>query len=294
MSLVYARLQSFMSLSMVIKRSAVYILSLSILVAAAAIPESNDVPRNPHWMPIIYDQDVLAPVPGHRLARLMVEGEKLSDTYKEPFPKPPNASQVWAYPLQYPWRPLHETRPGRKNHQLWNKDMEHAYCVHVNPAYRQPTTPFVNFLGSNCSDILRAQLPFDPIPEDLKLRQRLRYECRVDNPDANSSRLTDYEYNLHMENYRWDEGEHCRAGCETCFDAMEEYGAEGAWCARSVKRATCQMALIKKTETHRWNTQEPWADRFVYYGDDVENSKRVPAGMLQNFDPGQTYYLPDG
>ena len=32
----------------------------------------------------------------------------------------------------------------------------------------------------------------------------------------------------------WDRTEHCRAGCETCFDAMAEFGAEQAVCRRRV------------------------------------------------------------
>ena len=42
----------------------------------------------------------------------------------------------------------------------------------------------------------------------------------------------------------WKYLEHCRAGCETCFDAMAEFGAEQAVCRRKKGQSTCAAGLV--------------------------------------------------
>ena len=44
--------------------------------------------------------------------------------------------------------------------------------------------------------------------------------------------------------HRWEDAEHCRAGCETCFDAMAEFGAEQAICRRHSGDAACAAGLV--------------------------------------------------
>ncbi|KAI4141936.1 MAG: hypothetical protein LQ340_007496, partial [Diploschistes diacapsis] len=191
-------------------------------------------------------------------------------------------------PLEYPWRSSHDSRPGRKNHQYWLTTAAHAYCVHLNPAHREPATPFPSFIGSRCTRSLRS---------DFGLSALVHTDCHVNEIDSGVDPSDATEgYRLHMMLYRWDKPEHCRAGCETCFDAMEEYGAEGAWCARSWNLATCQMALLKRDEYRAWWTPYDVKGRFIYYGDDIQRATKMPEPIMEPerlFDKGQSFILPN-
>ena len=44
--------------------------------------------------------------------------------------------------------------------------------------------------------------------------------------------------------HNWRDAEHCRAGCETCFDAMAEFGVEQAICRRHSGQAACGAGLV--------------------------------------------------
>ena len=56
---------------------------------------------------------------------------------------------------------------------------------------------------------------------------------------------------------QWNNLEHCRAGCETCFDAMAEFGAEQAVCRRKKGRATCAAGLVFGPPPALWCTTSP-------------------------------------
>lgn len=42
----------------------------------------------------------------------------------------------------------------------------------------------------------------------------------------------------------WRNPDHCRAGCETCLDAMAEFGAEGAVCRRKKNEQYCGVGVV--------------------------------------------------
>ena len=90
-----------------------------------------------------------------------------------------------------------------------------------------------------------------------------------------------------------------RAG-ETCFDAMEEYGAEGAYCSRNDGNAVCDVAILKVDETRQYNEPGEVPDRRTYYGVPERVMRKVRHNWENENQPyfapyydGQTYYLFD-
>ena len=70
--------------------------------------------------------------------------------------------------------------------------------------------------------------------------------------EGNTTTLPD-ELAVYLGTHEWDDPEHCRAGCESCFDSMELFGAQGAVCRRTVGGAgfarTCGMGLFPMAAT---------------------------------------------
>ena len=178
-----------------------HLLQLSIFLLSLS-PAAAD--RDPNYFPPLPD-DVIPPILDEKI--------KASELLGYP-------PEVHSVTLEYPWRPSHDEQASREKHLSWQFQQDHAYCVHVDPAFREPGTSFAQFLGSECSDKLHKWQPKD---------SEYRQQCF--NAGETADQEVDTGYAIYTRRELWANTEHCRAGCETCFDAMEEYGAREAYCA---------------------------------------------------------------
>ena len=152
----------------------------------------------------------------------------------------------------YPWRKWHDRfRPLR---QKWDHDnADIAICLHVRPGSRKPgLLTNDESLGQSCTSLIRD----GPDPHnwalycDASFYNGTRVEPDLRDPDVQRDigrrPYSDKDLVGYMAtNDRWKEAEHCRAGCETCFDAMIEFGAEQAVCRRRVSDADCLMGIVR-------------------------------------------------
>ncbi|KAI4155077.1 MAG: hypothetical protein LQ340_001234 [Diploschistes diacapsis] len=166
-----------------------------------------------------------------------------------------NATSGKKVVMDYPWVAEHDSRMTRKNHMYWGYKMDHAYCVHFNPAFRPPGTHPRVYLGEHCTAGLHYNL------EGKDVTHHFLMPCHKAGEDR--AMPAEYLYTLVLE--KWEDAEHCRAGCETCFDAMHEYGAASAFCNRYKFHAHCYMSVRHKSFKGLWDDKlRP--GRFIYYG----------------------------
>lgn len=190
-----------------------------------------------------------------------------------------DASTGKVFPLEYPWAKEHDARPGRRNHQYWGGyGIDHAYCTHINPGRFPPQADPETYFGKACVDKLHK-----PLHKHLSTFQEDEYNdmgCWLH--DANVTRAHGSEYKWYMWRNMWSDAEDCRAGCETCFDAMHEYGAEAARCGRQYRNSACWVGLIPHWENRSWN-EDPFQGRYIYYGDNeamVKHHWEYPDGKF--------------
>ena len=186
---------------------------------------------------------------------------------EEPEPAASNVSMP-----HYPWAIEHDKN--RPNHQDWGQDPGFAYCLHVKPGSHKPKSPVITgiegqttYLAENCTRLLHVglddknpstgfnKLPCGELPPAARVKnvpgteQAWKEDGSLQEQTENGSVATftpAVQLTAYLALNLWDEPEHCRAGCETCFDAMAEYGAEQAVCRRARKTgAQCGMGVVR-------------------------------------------------
>ncbi|KAI4153546.1 MAG: hypothetical protein LQ340_002262 [Diploschistes diacapsis] len=206
--------------------------------------------------------------------------EHRPEDYRSPYPLAPLVNST-DYDF-YPWQPHHDKAQGRVNHLSWQYFGANAWCIHAKPFSRAPAnyplrTNSTRFLPENCTKflheawdankprVMRCGDAFDPAPWPFTPEYpegRFANNLTVAPGDAlidPTAQVPPYpqgqpkkiaNYTIYLSGNFWNNLEHCRAGCETCFDAMEETGAEQAICRRSVERfplrfGRCGMGVIR-------------------------------------------------
>ena len=120
--------------------------------------------------------------------------------------------------------------------------MKQAVCVHTRPGFRKPF-PFSEkhkFLGPKCYNLAKkGRAERDDVPDGRTAPANLM--CgRIEDiylEDLGNNQLANITYQIddlmgYLAVYGEYDREECRAECESCFDAMAEFGAESAFCRR--------------------------------------------------------------
>ena len=189
--------------------------------------------------------------------------------------------------FDYPWTREHDSRPNRENHldwRFWAGEWSHyAGCWHWLPGAYAPMTKQKEYLGEWCDSLLHNDLTKEPW---AKMNWKEPIECPAyPNGSTIEGRRPEYTFRLHT--WRgWKSYEHCRAGCETCFDAMYEYGVESALCIRRISPAqfewsmpTCHLEVMKvDSDMNRHGKIKSKAESgqpgaYMYYEDDTNGVK---------------------
>ena len=203
----------------------------------------------------------------------------------------PGSNTTKKVALEYPWQPAHENRRSRKNffnrahHADW-KQADRAYCFHVKPGYFElPYNP-AKHIGMKCHLWMHNLTPYNDQDEHIlqNLEKMNAHSLAIDQsmgcvpdepiPGLWSEDEAPYWFRL-WTSVGWDKVDHCRAGCESCFDAMQEYGAEEAHCVRWKGPQRCEMSVTRRDNGRHWN-QKDYPNRIVYYGDEMERGYRIP------------------
>ncbi|KAI4145109.1 MAG: hypothetical protein LQ340_006414 [Diploschistes diacapsis] len=143
----------------------------------------------------------------------------------------------------YPYMMWHDDR--RPNHQYWGLKVDKAICIHKYPGLRNPSTLYNNtYLGADCTRLVKQEIKTESAARTCAGAKDLSHKLAdgtVLNMEESHGELVGY-----FAEKDWHTHEHCRAGCETCFDAMAEFGAEQAICRRMKKWAHCGMGFQLK------------------------------------------------
>ena len=160
--------------------------------------------------------------------------------------------------LEYPWNEFHDKRPNRNNHLNHEHEFTVTNCVHYRPGFHQPRSDPNDIIGADCTEALHAGPGHNKWLDRKDHDDYVVFQCGPGIDNSNNSR-DKAEYELRLKRHNWWSAEHCRAGCETCFDAMHEYGAEQAICLRDMWTANCEIEYRRKDGAF---IGDPWK----YYG----------------------------
>ena len=164
----------------------------------------------------------------------------------------------------YPWRSWHDK--GRVDRLSWNSGIrpfvgiQQAVCVHIRPGFRNPSSlkEENKFLGPKCGPLQkRGKAERNDVPEGRTAPANVMCGRIQDNyvGDMGNGVIGNITHIIpDLMGYlavhgEWDP-EECRAECETCFDAMAEFGAEQAFCRRKKtlidgEHAACGMGFVR-------------------------------------------------
>ena len=169
--------------------------------------------------------------------------------------------------LEYPWNRAHDKRVNRIDHLHWRWDDTISLCVHIKPGFYPPRTDPNLIRGEECTTALHGDPGFGKWWRFSHGSGHQEYHCldaRIDITEL----TTHPGYEVYMATEGWANPEHCRAGCETCFDAMHEYGAEEAFCSRMMPRSVhCALGYRRRNNSRAltwWSKTYP--ERYIYYG----------------------------
>ena len=197
--------------------------------------------------------------------------------------------------LEYPFNEDHDRRPGRADHSDWRGkerlgDFGQKFCVHWSPGHFPPATDQSTVFGSYCAGFMH-----ESEYKNIDSKKNFPVNCTTKGGEGEEPVLTDYVFSVDTS-ANWYRGiDECRSHCETCFDAMYEYGAEGAMCGREDNRhwarPTCVIRLHKRNfDVWDWDYPTLW----VYYNSifDFWHKDRNPWPTKGGL-PGK-YWHPEG
>ena len=122
------------------------------------------------------------------------------------------------------------------------------FCIHVRPGFRLPSSlNSTDFLGEKCTHLVKKG-PSEGFKSTyyISCGDITENGADIDPMTGRGFEKTTIS-NLvgYYSDHYWNNAEHCRAGCETCFDSMAEFGAEMAICQRNEAQSMCGMGFVR-------------------------------------------------